>query len=79
MTLLIIAICLYTFLLAAMWLDQIRSRRFWRGVWRRLGMLTIEDKQEIALRDFIVAYDNQVPLQLLAAYDAAVEIVEGKS
>ncbi|MCK4961081.1 MAG: hypothetical protein KAS19_01295 [Anaerolineales bacterium] len=78
-TLLIMSFCLWTFLLAIAQLHQIRSRREWRALWRRLGMPTIEDQKEIALRDFIIAYDNQVPLQLLAAYDEAVEIIESIS
>ena len=76
MTLLIMILSLYTFLLAVMQLCQIRSDRKWRKLRQKLGWPNVEDKLELALRDFIVTYDNQIPLQLLAAYDEAVEVVE---
>ena len=73
MTLLTLSLCLWTGLLAGMWLDKRRSDRTWRRIWRKLGMPIREDQMETALRDFVIAYDDQVPEQLLAAYDQAAD------
>ena len=73
-----IAICLYTFALAMMQLDSIKSRHRWQSLRQKLGWATREDKLELALRDFVVAYDNQDPeqLQLLGAYLQAGDVLQ---
>lgn len=66
----------YILIFGLMFLGSVQSDRRWKNLRNRLRWPTMQDKLELALRDFIIAYDEQIPELLLGAYHQAGEIID---